>query len=125
MARKMDTGRNGKVSKAHAFRAASEKLGMKANLDEVHKYILDTFKIDMPKVQISQYRSNEKRRIKKSGRKAKAAAAPAGEGKVVSKAPVAKTSSVLDFIKAVRGFENQLGASEICNAIDALYRTNS
>jgi hypothetical protein len=117
MAKKLDTVDGAKVTKAAAYRDAEAKLGRKAPLDEVQKHILDSFGIEMSRLQVSQYRSNEKKRKPKRGRPKKSEVAGAQ-----SKAPVSKSGSISDFITTMRSWENKIGAAEICRAIDALYK---
>jgi hypothetical protein len=116
MPRKPDMGDGKKISKAFAYRDAAKALGKNADLEEVQKHIRDNFGINMEKTQISQYRSNEKKRKGKRGRKPKTAAlAP-------TVAKPARGDSILQFVSTVRGWENKIGAEKICDVIDALYK---
>jgi hypothetical protein len=116
MPRKPDMGDGKKISKAYAYRDAAKALGKDADLDAVQKHIRDNFGIDMEKTQISQYRSNEKKRKGKRGRKPKTAAVT----QTVTKP--SRGDSLLQFVSAVRGWENEIGAEKICDVIDALYK---
>lgn len=116
MAKKADTNGGKSITKAAAYRDAADKLGKSAPLDDVQKFLLDNFGIDMSKNQISQYRSNEKRRKPKRGRPRRDAEA-AANGTPAPK----KGGSISDFISTMRTWETRIGAAEICRAIDALY----
>jgi hypothetical protein len=102
-----------KVSKAAAYRDAEAELGRDVTLDNVHKFILDKYGINMPKGQISAYRSLEKKaRGAKFGRK----------NAVASEKPKnAGGDPLIEFVSQVRGWENKLGADKICEVIAALY----
>jgi len=107
-----------KVSKAHAYREAEAVLGKEAALDDVHKFILEKFAIDMPKGQISAYRSLEKSRggakPGKRGRKPKS--------ETMLGATSSSNDAVIQFLSAVRGWENKIGAEKVVEVISALYK---
>lgn len=128
MARKADGAEGSKVSKAHAYRDAAETLGMEATLEEVHNFIIEKYSIDMSKTQISQYRSNEKKRQGtapgKRGRKPKHAAAATAHTASVNHAPkpaASRTDPLVEFVSTMRGWENKIGSDKICEMISALY----
>src|SRR4051812_23842594 len=104
MARKDDEAKQ--VSKAFAYRDAEATLGRDADLDAVHAHILAKFGIDMKKTQISQYRTNEKKRVghkgKKRGRKPKdltSATAP----KAASRGDI-----MIEFVSVMKSWENKI-----------------
>jgi hypothetical protein len=105
------------VSKAFAYREAEKELGRSADLDSVQKLIHDKFGIGMDKTQISQYRSNEKKRRRKRGGRPKGSTSAVN---ATAKAPTGNT--LVEFVSAVRGWENKIGAEQICKMIDALYK---
>jgi hypothetical protein len=114
------------VSKADAYRAAEKALGKGVELEAVQKYILDTFGIEMPKNQVSTYRSLEKQRAAKKGRRrgrkpaeqSEAAAEPAEAPKPRSP----KLDDLVEFVSEVRGWEARIGEEQVKAVIDALYR---
>ena len=117
MARKPDAGNGKSVSKAFAYREAEKELGRDAELGEVQKLILDKFRINMDKTQISQYRSNEKKRRRKRGGRPKGSTSVA-----TGAAKASRGNTLVDFVSAVRGWESKIGAEQICKMIDALYK---
>jgi hypothetical protein len=116
------------VSKADAYRTAEKALGKGVELEAVRQYILDTFGIEMPKNQISTYRSLEKQRAGKKGKRgrkpaeqpkaAPAAVAPAEAPKPRSP----KLDDLVEFVSEVRGWEARIGEEQVKAVIDALYR---
>jgi hypothetical protein len=113
MARQSTAGKT--VSKAEAYRDAAAVLGDTANLDEVQEFIKKKYNISMEKIQISQYRNNEKVRNKKRRRRvAKENAAPQAV-----KSP--KGDDLIEFVGTVRSWEHKLGSEKIREMIAALY----
>jgi hypothetical protein len=106
------------VSKAKAYRDAAAVLGKTADLNEVQEFIKQKYGILMEKTQISQYRNNEK---KKKGKGRKQGKAPAADAAPKASKPV-KEDSLIEFVGAVRSWENKIGAEKICEMIAALYQ---
>jgi hypothetical protein len=126
VARKPDSGGGEKISKAFAYREAEAALGKEADLDAVQQFISEKFGIDMRKTQISQYRSNEKKRGGKKGRRGRKPKVAVAAEAAVSAAPRAgrggNSDILIEIVSTVRGWENKLGAEKICEVIDALYK---
>lgn len=107
---------DGKVSKAAAYRDAAAKLGDKADLDAVQTYIKETHNIVMDKAQISQYRSNERTKLKKGKRrKSKETAATTAPKSV-------RGDSLIEYISTVESWKNKLGAEKIVEVISVLLK---
>jgi len=111
-------GERKKVSKAHAYREAEAALGKDAALEDVHKFILEKFNIDVPKGQISAYRSIERSR---------GGALPGKRGRKPKNATILGTipssnDAVIQFLSAIRGWENKIGAEKVVEVISALYK---
>jgi hypothetical protein len=94
---------------AHMVREALEKEGWKAKPDVYREYIFKTFGKDVPKNQISQYKSAEKR---KKGMKRR--------GKISSastQGPEANNhddvDEIIEFIADLQHWESRLGAARI------------
>ena len=111
-----------KPSKAAAYRDSEKALGATAELGAVRDFLMKNYGIDMKKTQISQYRANEKKRKGqrpgKRGPKPKAAIVTPTLS--ATKAP--RDGDLIEFLGAVRGWENKIGAKKICDVIAALYQ---
>jgi len=107
-------------SKMEALRGSLETNGWKADNIVHQQFIRDTYGIEMTLQQISQYKSNERRRTGKRRRRrrkgveegAPATAGPRG----------ASSDSVLQFVSTVRKWEDKLGSKKLLAVIEALYR---
>jgi hypothetical protein len=106
------------VSKAAAYRDAAAVLGKTADLNEVQDFIKQKYGVLMEKTQISQYRNNEK---KKKGKSRKRGKTPAAEVAPKAAKPP-KQDSLIEFVGAVRDWENKIGVEKICEMIAALYQ---
>jgi hypothetical protein len=121
MARQIDSGNGKPVSKAFAYRAAAKELGKKADLGLVQQYLREKFSIEMERTQISQYRTNEKKRKGKLGKRSRSS----NRDGVVATAPTGATiraQTLIDFVSDVRAWEHRIGAERICEVIGALYQ---
>src|SRR5436305_15140016 len=93
-----------KTSKADMVRAAIEKLGWTAGIDEYQTYIKQTYGVEMSKPHISQTKSNERKRQGVRGRRRRRGRRPAGAGGAVA-AGSAKVADILSFVDTVRQWE--------------------
>jgi len=126
MPRKANDGKS--ISKAAAYRDAEAKFGPEGDLQEVSKYIQESFGLEMDKNQISQYRSLERGREKKGpgkkrGRKPKSKAATAPVVAVAAKETATKSDPMIQFISTIRGFESKMGADKVHKIFEALYKS--
>ena len=109
MAKKTD-GR----SKVSMVEEAINKQGWDISVDEIFKYVKDTFGVEMTKAHISQTKSNLKkkhgvkvRRRKKSGIAPAVVAAPAATGSA------ANIGDLIAFVSAVKDWEQKIGSDAV------------
>ena len=104
------------ISNAAALRESFEKNGIDAPIDTHQTFLMNEYKIDMSRQQVSQYRSAEKRKIlDEAGEaaptpKASAAYAPRAPKVVaVHAASHAVGDSIVGLIAAVKASEDNIG----------------
>src|SRR5947209_4286921 len=102
----------GKTTKTDMVRAAIEKLGWAAGIDEYQGFIKETFGVEMSKPHISQTKSNERKRQGVRGRRRRQRGAE-GDGEAVAAPGAAKVADILSFVEAVREWEAKIGADGI------------
>lgn len=118
MAKKSDS--EGKTSVMQLVKNALADLGVDAKPEPLHNHILEKYQRDVPKQQISTYKSI----IKKQSGKLKARRG-LRDGMVEGTSSRAGSDLVLQFVSTVRDFESKLGSAKLLEVIDALYKQKS
>jgi hypothetical protein len=119
MAKKTETnGVKAGPTKAEALRASLEANGWKVD-NEVHQsFMRERYGVEMTPMQISQYKSVEKRR---SGKRRRRAASPAPAAAGVTKSSP-RLDTFLKFVSTMRRWEEKFGSKKMLEIIDALYK---
>lgn len=110
MAKKTD-GR----SKVSMVEEAINKQGWDISVDEIFKYVKDTFGVEMTKAHISQTKSNLKKKhgVKVRRRKKNGAAAAVVAAPVVATSAAANISDLIAFVSAVKDWEQKIGSDAV------------
>lgn len=124
MAKKMGAGgeaaKEKGMSKAEAVRLSIQANGWDAPLATHEEYLRNQFGIIMSRVQISQYKSTERRRAGKRRRRRRTPEEMAAAG--AERATSGRGDDILKFVSAVRQWEEKLGSKKVLAVIEALYK---
>lgn len=115
MAKKSDN--EGKPSVMQLVKEALATLGDEAKPEPIRDHILKEHQRDIPKQQISTYKSI----IKKQSGRVKSKRLPR-EGGAPTTPMRPQSDLVLQFVSTVRDFEAKLGSDKLLEVIDALYK---
>jgi hypothetical protein len=118
MAKKSDS--EGKPSVMQLVKAALATLGDEAKPEPIRDHILKEHQRDIPKQQISTYKSIIKKQA--GGTKSKRLPREGGVPATPATPPRAQGDLVLQFVSTVRDFEAKLGSDKLLEVIDALYK---
>ncbi len=103
-------------SVAQMVRDALDKKGWTAKPDVYREYIMNTFGKDVPKNQISQYKSAEKRKKGMNKKRGKPAATSSAESNHDN------LDVILEFIGDLHNWEKRLGGAKIKEIVMVLYK---
>ena len=103
-------GDTSNLSKMDKVKAALAALGANAKPEKIHEHILTTYKTDLPKTIISNYKSNIKRKggvlVRSNGKPGRK---PASNGDIR-----------IDDLETVRSLVGRLGAAHVRRLVDVL-----
>ena len=121
-----------KISQKVLVEKAIEELGMEAMPEAIHDWIMTKYNYELPKGQISTYKSNLKkdrgvatRSKKKTAAKADKIPKEKGSESSVVESNHLSVASLLDLVNVIRNFEAKLGSARVLEVIDAMYKSKN
>ena len=109
------------ITKADALRQSLEVNGWEAPLEKHEEYLREHFGVIMTRMQISQYKSAERRRLGKRRRRRRRSSEEVA-AEPTERASFGRGDDIVKFVSTVRQWEEKLGSKKLLAVLDALYK---